>query len=298
MDLSDPSLIERLGKSGDFLAAMVSKLLGGAAAADAQAELWDGAPIRLIDSSIFTGPGKKGVGHRLHAAYDPVLGRFTFFDLTALTDGENLTRADDEAGAIKVGDRNYARTWAMLELAENGDYFCVRAGASSARMLDPTTMTKVNSAVILAALGDQASVEIPVVLVKAKGRNRKLLPARLVILRASDGGQQRELARIERSKSKQQAVPRPETYALSKVMMLITNLPRNTWPIANVHKLYRLRWQIELAFKTLKSTFEMRRCPSKTANMARAWILANLAAALIAERLSTAVKGGASPSDG
>jgi IS4 transposase len=35
--------------------------------------------------------------------------------------------------------------------------------------------------------------------------------------------------------------------------MLITSLPREAWPAERVLTFYRRRWQVELAFKRLKS---------------------------------------------
>ena len=297
IELSDPSLIGRLSNAGDFLAALVNQLLSIAAPVGDPPAVWDGPPIRLIDGSMFTRPANRGVGHRLHAAYDPVRGAFTFLDLTLATEGENLTRGDIEAGMIAVGDRNYARTWALREVAEKLAFFCVRSGVSSVRMLDPKTHQKLDAKAILALLGQQNSVELPIVLAEAKGVKKPPFHARLIVMRATDAGKARELARIKRSITKEQAKPRADTYALAGVMMIITNLPQEDWPVDRVHRLYRLRWQIELAFKTLKSTFRMRKPPNKTPQMARTWILANLAATLLADRLATALQGGAPPSD-
>jgi Transposase DDE domain len=291
--LSDPSLVGRLSNAGDFLAALVNQLLAGAAR-EGGAAVWDGPPIRLVDGSVFTGPGAGGVGQRLHAAYDPLAGAFASFELTSLGSGENLTRAAVLAGDIAVGDRNYARTWALRELADKQAFFCVRAGGSSVRMLDPRTGQRLSPQDLLARLGQNSGIDVPVVLAESKGVKKAMekppLPARLIVLRASAESKKRALARIERSKTKEPATPKPDTYALAGVMMILTNLPPQHWPIERLRQLYRLRWQIELAFKTLKSTFAMRHLPNKTPQMARTWILANLAAALLAEHLASALR--------
>jgi IS4 transposase len=47
--------------------------------------------------------------------------------------------------------------------------------------------------------------------------------------------------------------------------------------------LYRFRWQIELAFKRLKSLLHIDRLPAKDPNLARAWLHAHLLFALLVD---------------
>ena len=50
-------------------------------------------------------------------------------------------------------------------------------------------------------------------------------------------------------------------------------------------ELYRLRWQIELTFKRLKSLLGLGQLPKRTDASARAWLHGKLFAALLVERL-------------
>lgn len=292
VELSDPALIGRLSNAGDFLAEVVARLLALSAGTQEPAGQWDGPPVRLADGSMFAGPGKTGVQHRLHATYDPRRGWFTALELTGKGrgEGENLSRSGIAKGEVAVADRNYAKTWAFRELVENEAFFCVRTGVSSTRASDPVTGAKIDAACILAALGAADSAEIPVHLTESKGVRKSAakppVAARLVVFKATEASLACETARIKRSKVKHGVAPRSDTKALAGVMMILTNLPPDEWPIRHVARLYRLRWQIELAFKLLKSTFQMREVPGKTPEMARSWILANLAAALIAKLLA------------
>jgi IS4 transposase len=52
-----------------------------------------------------------------------------------------------------------------------------------------------------------------------------------------------------------------------------------------VLRLYRMRWQIELAFKRLKSLFQYGQVPSKLDQSARAWFYGKLLVAALSERL-------------
>lgn len=54
-------------------------------------------------------------------------------------------------------------------------------------------------------------------------------------------------------------------------------LSRATW--------YRLRWQIELVFKRLKSLLDLDALPSRQGPTAKSWMLAKFLAAAVAQRL-------------
>jgi IS4 transposase len=49
---------------------------------------------------------------------------------------------------------------------------------------------------------------------------------------------------------------------------------------------YRLRWQIELAFKRLKSLLHIDRLPTRTAEASRSWLYAHLILALLCDEIS------------
>src|SRR5438094_1907872 len=61
--------------------------------------------------------------------------------------------------------------------------------------------------------------------------------------------------------------------------------PRSTlFPYTTLFRsLYRVRWQIELAFKRLKSILRLDRLPAKSPGLAQAWIAAHLLIALLVE---------------
>ncbi len=57
--------------------------------------------------------------------------------------------------------------------------------------------------------------------------------------------------------------------------MVLTSLPE-TVPAAELLDACRLRWQVELAFKRLKSLLGLDRLPAKNRDLARSWLLAHL----------------------
>ena len=71
-------------------------------------------------------------------------------------------------------------------------------------------------------------------------------------------------------------------------LMILTSLPPEV-TLAEVLQAYRVRWQVELAFKRLKSLLGLDRLPTKCPALARSWLLAHLILALLIDDLSQEV---------
>ena len=65
--------------------------------------------------------------------------------------------------------------------------------------------------------------------------------------------------------------------------MVLTSLPAEAATAAEVLDTYRLRWQVELAFKRLKGGLGTDRLLARDARMTRNWLLAHLILALLIE---------------
>jgi hypothetical protein len=61
---------------------------------------------------------------------------------------------------------------------------------------------------------------------------------------------------------------------------LVSNLPAATWSAAQVVDLYRVRWQVELAIKRLKSLLQFDHLRTKEPELAQVYLLAKLVAAV------------------
>ena len=64
-------------------------------------------------------------------------------------------------------------------------------------------------------------------------------------------------------------------------MVFLTN--NREWSAGTIADLYRCRWQVELAFKRLKSLLHIDRLEAKDPDLVRTWILAHIIAALLIE---------------
>ncbi len=74
----------------------------------------------------------------------------------------------------------------------------------------------------------------------------------------------------------------PNSLIAAGFVVLVTSLPADI-PPAEIAAAYRLRWQIELAFKRLKSLLHIDRLPTKSVDGSLAWLLAHLILAVLIE---------------
>ena len=78
------------------------------------------------------------------------------------------------------------------------------------------------------------------------------------------GGRARPAPAAQRNAAKRGRIPDPRSLEAAGFVPLLTSLPPAEFPPGRVLALYRLRWQVELAFKRLKSLLGLGALPAKT----------------------------------
>ena len=282
--LSDVALRKRLRGAADWLGQIAGALLPRRSPGSAA---FAGRRLRVVDSTSFSHPGARGTCWRVHAAYEPAAGRFSDLRLTGAEEGEGFARLDLAAGDVLLGDRGYARPKGLQHVLASGADFIVRVGCASLRIVEPDGVP-LDWAGVFGALSPGETAELQVMVTpQSEGRGlrlKPLFPARLIILRhrhAVTGERARRTLR--RNQSRRQSGMRLQrlTIASTDYLMVLTSLPAAVGGAAEVLAAYRLRWQIELAFKRLKGGLGMDRLLARDGAMARSWLLSHLILALL-----------------
>ncbi len=78
-------------------------------------------------------------------------------------------------------------------------------------------------------------------------------------------------------------ITRPETLEFAKYVIVFTT--RSSGSTADVLRTYRMRWQIELAFKRMKSLAQLGHVPKHDDRSSRAWLYGKLFVTLLAQKL-------------
>jgi hypothetical protein len=279
--LSEPSLMERLCKAAPWLGVIVAGLISQQATVPAKR--WAGYRLRALDATAICQPGADRTSWRVHVGYDLASGQV---DQIALTDGrgaENLQRLTYQPGEIVLGDRIYARAHNLAGVKSDGADFIVRAGWNSLRLEHPDGSKFDLFATLRAQAGQEGEVSVRV----DDGSDGSAgLALRLVIWRKTAEQAQAEQKRLLKNAKKRGTKVDPRSLEAAQYVMLVTALPADAFPACDVLAIYRLRWQIELAFKRMKTLAGLDQLPAKDPALAQTWIYARLIAFLIAEQIA------------
>ncbi|HEY4985106.1 MAG TPA: IS4 family transposase, partial [Bradyrhizobium sp.] len=276
--LRDPSLFNRLCKAepwlGVILAAMIAEQGSGPAAR------WAGYRLRALDGTAICQPGADRTTWRLHVGYDLANGQVDQLELTDQHGGENLQRLSYQPGEIVLGDRIYARARGLRGVIDAGADFIVRTGWNSLRLLQVDGTPFDLFATLAAQTEQEGEVQVRIYEDIPGASPSQPLMLRLVIRRKDQEHVEAEQKRLRQSASKHGKKLDPRTLDAANYILLLTSLPVETFPTADILALYRFRWQIELAFKRFKSLAGLDKLPAKEPRLARAWIYARLIVAI------------------
>jgi Transposase DDE domain len=283
--MSDPGVKYRLDKAVEFLDAVMARQLMHKA--PGAAVRWAERTLRLSDGSCFRQPGAKTASWRLHGVYDLGRGGFSHLALTDQHGAETIEHGTPLAGEIRIGDRGFARAPSLHRFRQqsaNKADFIVRVGWAAFSLIgqDGADFD------LIAHLGQLPADRAPheVVVRVRLGPLDPALPRRLIIQRKTPEATEAACAKLRREASRKQKILDPRSLVAAEFIILGTTLPAEGYPAEEVLAVYRLRWQIELAFKRLKSLLGMDQIPTRTERASRSWLIAHLIMALLCDDIS------------
>jgi hypothetical protein len=284
-EMSDPGIKFRLDKAAGFLEEVVASQL---AAISAGASLrWAGRFLRAADGSSISQRASSGTDWRVHGVFDLGRGGFSHLEVTDKHGAEALDRGAPLPGEVRIGDRNYASAKRLQSFREqsNGQAdFIARLRWNALRLRKPDgkpfDLIKHLATLPRDFLPHEVSVQAVVT------RSQPPLPLRLIILRKPAEAAEAAGKALRRSASRKQKTLDPRSLFAAEFIILATSLPAEGYPAEEVLAAYRLRWQIELAFKRLKSLLHIDRLPTRTPQASRSWLYAHLILALLCDDLS------------
>jgi hypothetical protein len=238
-----------------------------------------GVRLRLMDATVISQRGSCGTDWRAHLSLDLGRGCLDGIELTDAHGGESLVRFAGQAEEIRVADRGYAHARGLGALLAGFFWLVVRINWHNLR-LEKLNGERFGLLAWLQGLAGPGEQEVW--LSTPQGRFRlRLLACPLPPEKAEQARR-----RARKQNSKKGRTVSPHTLLAAGFLLLLTNLPAPAWPLPRVCWLYRLRWQIELHIKRLKSLLHLGDLRAQDPQLVQTYLLGKLLAALILDELT------------
>jgi hypothetical protein len=242
-----------------------------------------GRPLRAVDGTMISEPGSTGTDWKIHYAINLADLRCDFFELTAVEKGgETLRRVPVHPGDILMGDRIYANPVGVAHVLDRHGDVIVRLNRQALPLFDAAEQ-RVNPLRLFRSIKSGQTREWTTQVRHPKGG---WITGRLIAVRRSAQAIRKARKRLQRKASKRQEKVSAESWKAAQFFAIWTTLPSESFPAANdLLNFYRLRWQIELAFKRMKSLMGLGHLPKKDPASARGWLHGKLFVSLLVERM-------------
>ncbi len=241
--------------------------------------------VRVVDATSISEPGSTGTDWRIHYAINLATLQCDFFLLTDVHGGETWRRFPVRRGEILLGDRGYANPQGVRHAVEGGADVLVRLNRQAlplfsreGQRMDPVQLAR----------------KLP------PGQNREWdawvdsgdgerIRGRLVAVRRSKQATKHARKQLQQQASRKQRSLSEKEWEAAQYFFAWTTL-FSPWSRQQILELYRCRWQIELAFKRMKSIMGLGHLPKKDLESCRAWLHGKLFTSLLVERMIGAAK--------
>jgi hypothetical protein len=274
--LSNVAVLKRLRGGSDWLGHLILRWLQDRGLTANVPPL----AVRVVDATTISAPGSKGTDWRLHLGLDLAALRIRTMEVTGPEEGETLRRHTVARGEIVLADGGYAHREGVASVLDDGGHVVVRINWQNfpletrrGTLLDVLTCLEMLEA---GEIGDW-QVQFRV--------NKRVYPVRLVALRVSQAAARRAQKRLRHTAARKGRQVDARSLRAAHFVYLITDMRQEALPAAETLELYRLRWQIEMAFKRLKGIVQLDHVRAKHEQLARTYLYAKLLGALIVDEL-------------
>jgi hypothetical protein len=276
--VSDVALLKRLRGCGAWFEWMVREMTAEMSM-PLSAQL-PGRRVRLIDGSSVCEPGATGSTWRLHYALNLQTLGCDEVHVTEASVGEKLELFDIRRGDVIMADRGFARAAGLRWAVQQGADVVLRTSLSSVPLLtrrgQPLPALR-----LLRKLSVGQAGEWPAILRDDKHQQR--LDVRVCAYKKTAAQTLAAQRAIEQEARKKGRSVKPQTLEAAGYVIVLTTLSQ---PSASaIMEFYRRRWQIELAFKRLKSLLQLGHLKKFDKEGARAWLQGKLLVACLVEKL-------------
>lgn len=278
-DVSGVALFKRLRRAENWLRDICQHLLAEQRRRLGACDWPKQYRVRAIDATDVQEPGSTGTAWRIHYSIRFPELVCDHYELTDRHGGEKLGRFQFAANDLVIADRGYSHRRGAVGVLDAGAVLLMRWNPSLLPVQQPNG-TPFQLLQEVRKLPQRAAREWKV----RFEFEQKIYPLRLCAMRksrtATDRARRKVLDKARRNGTQAQA----QSLELAGYVLVLNSLPPR-FSARQVLELYRSRWQVELAFKRLKTLLGAGHVPKSDDQSAGAWMQAKILTALLLERL-------------
>ena len=279
-EMSDVAFMKRFEKCGNWFRAINNKI-ATQGLIDYQKPTWlEEKTVVAVDASDVTEKGRSGRTYRLHYALDIFKMGSVDHSITDVKVGESLVNFSLKPGYMVIGDRVYSTINGIEHCEKNGAEFILRMRKNSF-----TVRNERNEPVdFLKTIQSTEGNNYADVRAFATNLDGDKVPIRICAKKKDPEAIIRTQKKLKRKESKRQLRISDEAKVFNEYIVVVTNL-NDRIPAEEILEAYRLRWQVEIYFKRLKSILDFGELPKRRLDSVIAWLNGKLMIALLIEIL-------------
>lgn len=280
-EVSDVALLKRLRRCGPWFEWMVREMSQSMTLPAIESSFLAGRRIRLVDGTMVSEPGVSGSTWRLHYALDLRTLACHEVQVTSKSVGESLALFEVRAGDVIMADRGFAKGPGIRHVISHGGDVILRASLYNLPLENPQGQP-LDIWAQLREMAIGAVGQWPAQL-RSGSAQADAIALRVCVYRKTAAQTLAAREAIEREARKKKRKVLPQTLEAAGYVIVVTTLTDLSAEL--VMELYRRRWQIELAFKRLKSLLQLGHLKKSDPNGAQAWLQGKLLIACLVEKL-------------
>jgi hypothetical protein len=282
--IGDTGFLKKFAKCKEWLGWIVEAIVPRAII-EYEVPEWLKAYVTVaLDASDVTEKGRSARMFRLHYAFDMMKMMSLTYKITAQKIGETLLNFDVQKNWLILADRAYGTLTGIEHCLSKGANFILRLKHNAFKLYRKDG-TEINLSDELDGITGEAAKDIEAYVKLGDSRLTKL---RVCAAKIPDDKLEGVDRRNRRNASRSRRIPSDGAIKMSKYVVVITSLSCDI-SADEIVSLYRLRWQVELYFKRLKSIMDFGNVPLKREDSIMTWLNGKLLISLLIERMLSEV---------
>lgn len=275
--MSDQAVYERLCNCVDWLETLLAQLLCEQAT---QVSVQTGRSLKIVDATTLNCPAARGTDYRLHLCYEPIKQSSCGVKLTDVKGAERFTHFAYEPADIVLGDRIYGKAKHLIKVKEQGADVVVRQSLQQLRLYTATGKVIDWQELLLKAQA-VGQLLLEAYIRDPEGQQMKVF---IVGQRLSEAEIEHARRQLKKSAYDKGHKTRAATLLACEWLTVLTTIGPAELSMELILQLYRVRWQIEIYFKRLKTILRLGQLRAgRGSKLAKVHLLAKMISALLIE---------------